>query len=387
MTDRTRKLIDGVRRFSPLLQAFEAGHTVEDVRAMVHATLEPEFQNPRMMDRYGVDLLAVEAVNISKINSSPEWKALYNACMDVQISVLRKDSDRCARIFAAWEQDIGEGLQLYWNTSRFEVDKENLPIDEFSFEVFRNIGGLLEATTQPYLRELLHLFLEAAGEVQEKSDIQKLTFGSVMAKLEAIGPGALLLRPQPSNISLNQWRNIAQHFSVNTNGVAITCHYGNFKQHTITFTRDELWNALTSLISMHRAIRTAHTIFFLDHANVLVSHCRGYKRKDSDLQFHFLVGAASQGFEVTSLSVAEGVAEAELCDLTLGEPMPRAFHASQFVVTLWQATAAEKVTITYRAKAGQVFLRAYVSGKYCEQISSGELDIKNLADFVEFNFV
>ena len=385
MNDRTRHLTEGVRKFSPLLQAFEAGHSIDDVRAAVHQALEPEFQNPVVLKRYGIDLLTVEATNISKIKLRPDAHALYAACIEARTSLLGKDPNRCAKVCSDWEQEIGAGLQLYWNTARFEVDKTGLPLDEFAFEALRNIGSLLEATMLPYLRELLHHCLEGNGSSQTKEAVAALDFGAVVKRLEAVRFGTKLLRPKPSNIALNQWRNIAQHFSVRTDGETVTCTYGRGGQHIVTFTRNELWEALVSLTEMHRAIRTAHTIFFLDHGDVLAVHCRGYARKDSDLQFQFVVGAASQGFEVTALAVTPECSTAHFQDVTEGEPTPRGVHASQFLLGMWKATKSARVEITYSTKGGVVHLLAQALGKDCKRVATGEKDMKYLAEVVELS--
>jgi len=384
MNDKTRHLTEGVRKFSPLLQAFEAGYSIEQIRASVHQTLEPEFKNPAVLQRYGIDLLTVEATNISKVKLQPETYALYAACIEVHTSLLLRDPDRCAKICSYWEQEIGAGLHLYWNSARFEVDKSGLPLDEFAFEVLRNIGSLLEATMQPYLRELLHLSLQGDSVSQTKEAIAALDFGGVVTRLEA-GRLGNLLRPKPFDIALNQWRNIAQHFAVKIDGTAIVCTYGRGGRHTVTFNRSELWNALASLMAMHLAIRTAHTIFFLDHGDALAVHCKGYARKDSDLQFQFLVGAASQGFEVTDLSVTPECSAAHFQDVTGGEATPRGIHASQFVVNLWEATRSALLKITYSTKAGVTHLWAQALAEDCERVAKGEKDMRYLAKVVKLS--
>lgn len=383
MNNRTRHLIQGVRKFSPLLQAFEAGHSIDEIRTAVFEALEPEFQNPTILTRYGIDLLTVEATNINQIKLHPDAHDLYKTCMQIRMSFLKRDPDRCAKVCSDWEQEIGAGLHLYWNTARFEVNKDDLPLDEFAFEVFRNIGSLLEATMLPYLRELLHHCLEGAGNCQTKYSVAALDFGKVVSRLESLEFGTQLLRPKPLNISLNQWRNIAQHFSTSTDETIITCKYGQGGKHSATFTRQELWDALVYLVSMHRAIRTAHTIFFLDQGDVLALHCKGYERKDSDIQFQFVVGAASQGFEVVSFDVTPEQSTAHFKDVTSGEPTPRGIHASQFVLELWRATKSKTVQITYSTREGAIHLWARASERDCQLVASGERDMKYLAEVVE----
>lgn len=384
MNEKTRYLTEGVRKFSPLLQAFEAGYTIEQVKAAVHEALQPEFRNSKVLARYGIDLLTVEATNISKLKLSPSSYELFRKCMNLRASLLEHDQDCCARVCSAWEQDIAAGLRFYWNSARLEVNKSDLALDEFAYEAFRNIGSLLEATMLPYLREMAHIQSSLRGENLDKDAIAALDYGSVVTRLEG-QLGATSLRPQPSNVALNQWRNIAQHFAVKSGTDLIECHYGKKTVRTLLLTRDELWNALVTIFSIHLAIRTSHTIFFLDHGDVLAAHCKGFERKDSDLQFQFVVGAASQGFEVTSLTVAPELSKAVFRDCTEGEPTARGIHASQLLLNLWQATNAKELEIEYVTKAGTRHLLASTLGSHCALVASGTQDMQYLAKVVNLS--
>jgi hypothetical protein len=382
MSERTRHITEGVRKFSPLLQAFEAGYSIEQIKASVYQTLEPEFRNSAVLGRYGIDLLTVEATNVAKLKLQPDAHALYRATIDTYYSSLDKDPDRCARVCADWEQEIGKSLHLYWNSVRLEVDKTDLPLDEFAYEALRNIGSLIESTMQPYLRGLLHLCLANSRADTTKEAVAALDFGEVVNRLEVIRFGGKLLRPKQFNIALNQWRNIAQHFSFTTDDTSITCTYGRGHKRFISFLRSELWEVLVSLTEMQRAIRSAHTVFTLDESDALAAHCKGYARKDNDLQFQFVVGAASQGFEVAALSVSADCASATFQDVTEGDPTSRGIHASQFVLELWKASKSARLKITYRTKAGVPHLCAEALGKDCEKFAIGNKDIQYLAEVV-----
>lgn len=386
MNEKTRYLTEGVRKFSPLLHAFEAGFTIEQVRAAVFEALHPEFRNSEVLSRYEIDLLTVEATNVSKLKLSPSSYELFRSCTNLRTSLLDLDRDGCARICSAWEQDIAAGLRFYWNSARLEVNKSDLPLDDFAYEAFRNIGSLLEATMLPYLREMAHLQSSLRGEGLDKDAIKSLDFGSVVSRLERQF-STNTLRPQPWNVALNQWRNIAQHFAVKSGTELIECKYGKKTVRTLLLTREDLWNALLGIFSIHLAIRTSHTIFFLDNGDVLARHCKGFERKDSDLQFQFVVGAASQGFEVTSLSVAPEFSAAVLLDCTAGEPTARGIHASQFLLGLWRATKAEKLRIEYVTKTGIRHLVADTLGSHCALVESGAKDMQYLAKVVNLSLI
>lgn len=380
----TKNILQGVRAFSPLLHAYEAGHSIEEIKANIIGILEPEFENVTMLDRYGIDLLAVEAVNVGKIRNSDWASRLFDECLQIRRKYFAIDEDGCARVYAAWEESIGTALSLYWNNARFEHQKADLPLDEFAFEIFRNIGALIEGTLQVYLKELLHIIHKLQNDIQTFSDINSLSLGTIVSRIgEKSGLAPYLTLP-PWNVPINQWRNIAQHYSMNTSKDLINCRYGTKNQYSISLTRSELLEVARSLFLIFSSIRTAHTVFALDHADSLVSHCKGFDRKESDIQFQFVVGAASQGFEVIELEVSAECARAVLEDVTTQDPHARSIHASQFVYSLWDATHSNRLIIDYKAKSGAIALRTTANAEDCEKISNGEVEFSYLAKVVSF---
>lgn len=386
MNDRKNNILRGVRTFSPLLQAYESGYSKEEVKSGILKVLQPEFNNPEMLDRYGIDLLAIESVNITKIRSQKWSSTLYDLSMESRRRLLAIDENTCAKICAQWEDDVGKALGFFWNAVRFERHKDDLPLDEFAYELFRNIGALIEGTLQVYLKELLHVMLVAQGEKTSYPEVCALNLGGVVQRLsKRIGiSDAFTLSPWM--VPLNQWRNIAQHFSIDASESVITCVYGTKNKHEIRLERTELMEVAKSLFMLHSAIRTSHTIFFLDSADSLISHCKGFKRKDSDEQFQFCVGAASQGFEVVDLEISNNKAYALFHDTTDDESQERAIHASQFVYQLWNASKSETVVVKYVAKLGEKYLVCSAKSEDCEKVFSGAEPLSYLASVAEFKF-
>lgn len=384
MKAKSHSVLRGVRAFSPLLQAYEAGYTTEEIKSSVIDALTPEFKNAAMLDRYGIDLLTVEAVNVAKIRNSDWASDVFDQCLHIRRQHLANDADDCAKTCALWEEPIGKALSFYWSAVRLEHEKVDLPLDEFAYELFRNIGGLIEGTLQVYLKELLHLAQRSQGESVAFTDIDSLDLGTTVRLVGEKASIATYLTLSPWNVPLNQWRNIAQHFSMDSSGSLIVCRYGARHQHSITLTRPELLDVARSLFLLFSTIRTAQTIFALDNADTLVSHCKGFVRKEVDLQFQFAVGAASQGFEVVELEVSEESAKAVLADVTAQEPNARSIHASQFVYPLWIATRSQRLIIDYRAKSGTITLRTIAKAEDCEKVFDYTEDFAYLARVVCF---
>lgn len=384
LENRNNRLLRGVRAFSPLLQAFEAGYSKEEIKAHILTILEPEFDNPEILVRYGIDLLAVETINVTKVRANDWSSQLYDKSMEARRSLLANDKNICAEVCSKWEADIGKALTFYWSSIKFEHSKDDLPIDEYAYELFRNIGGLIEGTLQIYLKELLHITLCANGESSSYSEVSSLSLGNVISKLSEKFGNSDIFTLSPWMVPLNQWRNIAQHFSIDTDNFSINCRYGAKNQHIIKLKREELMEIAKSIFTLYSAIRTSQTIFFLDSADSLISHCKGFKRKDADKQFQFCVGAASQGFEVIDLKVEINKAYAEFYDVTDENSFERAIHAVQFVYQLWIATRSDILVVKYNTKLRDKYLIATAKSEDCEKVYKGEESLSYLSEVVDF---
>lgn len=384
MKGKSHNILRGVRTFSPLLQAYESGHTIEEIKSSVIKTLSPYFENTAMLDRYGIDLLTAEAINVAKIRNADWASSLFDQCLHIRRYYLAKDPDDCAKACASWEEAIGKALSLYWSAVRLEYEKTDLSLDEFAYELFRNIGGLIEGTLQVYLKELLHLAQRSQGQPVTFAEIDTLDLGTTVRLVGEKADITSYLTLHPWNVPLNQWRNIAQHYSMDSSGSSIVCRYGAKHQHSITLTRAELLEVARSLFLLFSTIRTAQTLFALDHADTLVVHCKGFVRKDADMQFQFAVGAASQGFEVVELDVTEAHARALLADVTAQDPDARSIHASQFIYPLWVATRSQRLIIDYRTKSGNITLRATATAEDCRKVYAHTEDFAFLAKVICF---
>lgn len=377
-------MLGKVRGSSPLLQAYEAGYSIEEVRKEILDRLIPEFKNETILERYSLDLLAVEAVNIGRIRSL-EWTSdLFDLCIGIRRKYITNNPVDCAMTCALWEESIGKALSLYWSIGLLEYQEADLELEEFAYETFRIIGGVIEGVLQVYLKELLHITERLGGETLDFSDVESRDLGTTVRLIGEKAKISSFLTLSPWGVPLNQWRNIAQHYSVSTLDNIVTCYYGARRQHTIKLSRADLLKIARSIIMLFSAVRTAQTIFTLDNADILVSHCKGFKRKDADLQFEFAVGAASLGFEVISLDISDGSARALLSDVTCEEPKARSINAYQFVYSLWLATRKKKIIIDYKSKSGKIILRITANSEDCQKIFNRIIDLESLIHLVNF---
>lgn len=337
-----------------------------------------------MLERYGLDLLTVESVNVTKVKMNDWSKYIYEKTLDMRRNVLAKDETKCAEIVAQWEQSIGKALSLYWSAAKFEYHKSKLPLDDYAYELLRNIGAVIEGALQVYLKELFHLVSYFNGAEISYSQVASMSLGQVVNQLSSNLEDDNIFTLPPWMVPLNQWRNIAQHFSVSTDDNHIVCKYGSRNQHEITLTREELFAVAQAVFLLFSAVRTSQTIFVLDNADSLSSHCKGFKRKEDDESFQFCVGAASQGFEVTELEITTDKTFAKLCDVTDDLSLQRALHASQFVYQLWVLSKSDKVILKYVPKSNDKTLVTKANSEDCEKVFNGEQPFSYLSEVVEY---
>jgi hypothetical protein len=74
-------------------------------------------------------------------------------------AALNQDQQKSIRALEAWHEPLVRSMSEFISLYLMEVDKTVLQLDELRLEVLRNIGGLLEACVQPYLKALLNPIL------------------------------------------------------------------------------------------------------------------------------------------------------------------------------------------------------------------------------------
>lgn len=133
---------------------------------------------------------------------------------------------------AAWE---------HWSLLYLEVDKAELPLEEFRHEVFRNIGAVIESFLFPHLRDLLMQVRLARGTMASYGQVASLKLGNVVNELHDTLGMPDLVAPPPWRIRLNQWRNIGQHHRSCVRGSLIYGYYGEPpNEQEVSFSRNEL---------------------------------------------------------------------------------------------------------------------------------------------------
>jgi hypothetical protein len=337
-----------------LAEFYANGGTPEQVRTLLESILGPHFENRDTLDN-DVALLIPVAVDLSVAALEAESRALYDAALALQRKAYQRDARASLTVLVESEQSHQDGLTIFWSAFHLQRDRHALELHEYVHETFRTIGVLLEGVAKPVIACLAR----QAWVASATRGVENPSLGQAMDTIEeATSPGILSVL----GIRLNQWRNIAQHFSVNVRSEdAIVVTYGPSNRHSSTLSRNDLEGVLTAVARYFRALKAARSIFFFDHlaemeALGLLPRAVSIR---SDAVLALLVGGlASQGFAAVDIVSAEDESKLVVKDLSSHPWMDRAIHASQFLIPLAQFRPATTLIVEYRDQSDTLRMRA-----------------------------
>lgn len=358
--------------------------TPEQSKANLIEVLRPHFENEAVLDRLAV-LLAPEAVNLREIEQDPPAQLLYKKVQAEYRKARDVSADLCFEGCRIWEQKVLDGTAEYWSALRLNVDLASLTIHDFKFESFRIIGLLIEAVMQPALRALLFQARVAARRPQPSHQLDWLDLGVVVEELSSEFGYVQYLTPQPWDIPLNQWRNLAQHYSTKVEGNRIVGAYGKgTRKHHVCFRRPELLAATYEIHGLSRALKTARSIFILDNIDDVRLQWRDFEIRDDTTLAHLQSELATQGFEIFQFELRADVVEVSILDLCVAEPLKRFIHSSQLAVPIWSRYPRGTIIVKYFRNDGTLLGVSTASGDDCKAISDGSIQLEELAHRIHF---
>lgn len=358
--------------------------TPQEAKANLISVLVPYFRHPSDLEELAV-LLVPEAVNLRSIERDATAKQLYLKVESDYRKAESIDAAACYKACREWEQKVQDGLAEYWSAHNLNVDLNSLGIHDFKFEVFGIIGLLIESVMQPLLRELLFQARLAAGNKSPGDDLDRLDLGLVIDELATNHGYASFLAPAPWNLKLNQWRNMAQHFSTRVEGDKIVGTYGKGKnKHELRLSRGELFAAAKTVHLASRAVRTARNVFVIENIERVGLDTHTIEVRYEAKILHLGSSFAMQGFELVRIDIRGDVADATVRDITDMRRETRMLHSSQFVYPIWCEFPRRVLKVSCCDKEGTLLITTTARGTDCEQVADGRIPFDHLAGKVEF---
>lgn len=378
------KVLASGSALNPLLAMAEAGISPPEIKAFVIDKLSPYFLNRDILEELAIDVLAVESVNASWVKADPWADSAFTHVLSVYRQAEARDSEATYRACAESEPSVTSSLADYWSALYLEQPKSDLDLPELKYEIFRNIGSMIESGLQPLLRDLLVQVRIARGKGSRFSVVQPLSLGNVVGELYDTAGYQELFAPSPWGIRLNEWRNMAQHHGARVQGENVHGYYGDHRnQREVKLTRQALWQVLLRIVSACRAVKLARTLFFIDNIEKIKPHLSSFDMREEAALFSFVAAVATQGFKVEDLDITGEAVSAVLVDVVCSTT-ERLVHASQLLLPLWSFTQCNRLEILYKDKTGVPRMSFHTTGEACLRLSSGEIDLEKYLTFVDF---
>ncbi|MBW4523219.1 MAG: hypothetical protein KME16_26565 [Scytolyngbya sp. HA4215-MV1] len=376
---------------STLLSPFEEGMSPEQIKQTVIYILTPYFTNLEILHELAAGVLVTEAVNVAKINNDPWARDMFAKVLCSYQTAYTSHKELCLQGCAESQDKILHASSEYVSMLNFSNDLTalaELSIEDFSYTVFRNIGSLIEACFQPYLKELLLQIRICRGKSNSAHGLEKLKLGSVVDELFNTSGYGELFAPSPWHIKLHQWRNISQHHNTFISESKINVNYEvSGSQRSTSFTREELLDAFKKTHLIFSVLRGVRSIFIWNNVQEFEPFFSQETSIRSDVKIFWLASSlATQGFELKDISVSDELVVAVIKDVTdtpsnediKNYKLKRMIHSTQLIYSIWFYFPAATIVVEHLDKQDNIRSKFSGRGSACEAISREEVPLEEL---------
>ena len=379
------KFLQTLSSSHPFKAALADGFSPKEIKRDLIAILDPYLRDKELLQRAAVGPLAAEAICTGKLSSNPSWLSIFESVLSIREYAITKDKTAAAAIFASFQDQVIEAQRKFAMHLIFEVPKVGLEPEEQAYETFRNIGEVLETSVQPLIRELYCLAQLAKGVAVDLSKAKKDDFGVIVGRLDDLMPIQNLVRPEPWDVSLSQWRNIAQHHSYRIINGDIEATYGkSLPPKQIKLSCAALLSVALEIGMRLGALRCSRVLALINAGreiiDLLPTDEDGFYGRLTTLGASF----ATQGFELVSFSDEDGCVNAVFTDSApqLGEY--RQIHCSQFILPLASSFPDRSVTVELQSEVLNEKWVFAVDAQKLKQILELKEPFHGLADAIDW---
>ncbi len=380
------------QKFLELL--YEHGAKPEEVKAQIIETFRPFISNYSRLESHAINKLVdtwVSFILLSKYKSL--FKYLPNI-LNIFNEAKTANTDLTFEAVIDWLPELNQATSKLWSMINLERDLKSLPLEDFTAEVLKLIGQILESLAKPYFQLLLQLTRIKRRKDADIEKIRKMDLGKVIDELISTTSLNKVLVAQYNSIRLNQWRNIAYHHTYRVEDKQIICWYnksGSFEEFTIS--RRRLFSVAIFAHNVYKIVRIAETLFIVENIEEIRSKYAEKSRREVSLRdeaelFGITSKLNSQGFKVVELKIKRHRALLVVEDMMQNcDSDSRAIHSTQFLYSLYHLSKAAKLVIEYRLFGGEPYLRTEVANDICTKIESKELEYSEMASHLVFSFI
>lgn len=359
----------------PFLRMIQKGMTTNDIKEAVIESLDPYFENKKILEKYAINYLAVESINLLKLKNDNCFFEKFEECLSTYRSAKIKDPNACFKSCTLWQNEIEKSVSEILSLFKLEIDKNTLENEEFLLECLRNIGGMIEGAMKPYLKIFL-LQVRIANDKKINPDKIKLSnLGKIVDELINESKCPNLFMVAPTKIRLNQWRNIAYHHSARIEKDEIVCWYGvgsNLKY--FRFSRNDFMQIVGDISKILNVLKLTHTLFFIDNFDEIIKFSPTYQVREETEFLNFVIGLNCQGYEIVKFEQNKDKAVLIIRDSLKLPSHQRLSHVSQFIYLLWILTRSNQLIIEYHDNNNTPSFRLNSNSDLCEKVYKGEMN-------------
>ena len=366
MDKREQQVLDHIRDMKPLEELYAEGLTPTNVKDALFGLFAPYSENHEALKRYVVECMAVDSMTLASIRDNERAVNLLEESLRIYRLAIATDWNFSLRTLSERLVYEKNAIAVFWSQYHLSHELDALDIDEFVHESLRLIGTMIEGIIKHYLYGLAHCVLIVKGEHPSVKEINKLKLGNVVDRLVRFAQTPALYSIR--GVKINQWRNIAQHFTASVHGDVVTCVYQDGHKQ-IQLSRDELLGVVIDINNTLKALKVGHVIVFFDHLDKM---CKNRMLSKLDLRSeasltNLTIALASQGFRIVDASFTEKQSMLVVQDVSSMDPSSRRIHTTQFVIPLFLFRPAAQITVEYRDRYGIPLLRTSASRALMEK--------------------
>ncbi|MHB0877919.1 MAG: hypothetical protein ACYC5O_17925 [Anaerolineae bacterium] len=313
---------------------------------------------------------------LSLVNATP-WTA--QALADVLTLYRRagEEAEVCSlSICADWSAQIRNGEGLLVSDMKLAMDTDRMLMPDKALIAFRRIGTMVESTIAPILRELLGQLLLESGKGYSLPRLADKKLGTVVDDLfQDPRVPRCLLRPQPWEVPISQWRNIAQHGTWQVRADTVECTYGRPpSMRTVRLSAEDLSLVEETLVTIWLVLGTARSLYLLDRDPPALEHIvrQPGEERDDFRMGEYARAVASHGFEIMALDLSEKEAKVVFRDVTADDPEARKLHAISFAYHLCTYSRRPQARALFAAVDGAPCYEVTVQERDCRLVEAGD---------------
>lgn len=369
---------------SPIKELIEKGLDPNEIFECIKFAFNPFFQNKDNLIKYTNPYLITEFIGYCR--------NYYNSLNDNIKNIIslfnnnkKTDEIFIMNLFKHFLIDDMNVIEKTWSTYFLQHKLDELEINEYVTELFRIIEDICENNLKNYFRYLCCL---------QKKDISILskikenkTFGSLVIDLSKKLYFKKLLKIIPTDLKLNDWRNIACHKDYEIKNGKIICKYGKKRNKIITLNnKTDLFYITKGIYKILNTLKLSFNIFIFDNLeqinSKLDSNAFSPQRKEVWIT-SFISYLLLYGFQVVNLEKIEGKLVIEVRDLTKGNIQERSIQSSKIIYLAWFYSSEKIIEVIYKNNENISVFKTSANDDICKKIDSKEKTINYLAETMD----